>query len=1784
MKTNLQIILSLFLCIGISSFAQVSSSSLSSASQNNPHSRIPAFFTFQENDRPAIAEFTNFLNRNYQIGDFSFQLLQKETDNIGFVHYRYIQLFKGIPIKGTMLIAHTKNGLVQSFNGETTTEINAISEASISSEAALNLAMKFVGATTYKWQLADEEAYIKKEQNDPKATFYPTAEKFIVDAGKSNYRLAYRFDIYAQEPVSRKYVFIDAQTGAVISSEDRIHETEVTGSAVTAYSGTQSIQTDNTGTTYRLRETSRGLGIETYNLAKGTTYTSAVDFTDADNIWNNVNANKDQYATDAHFGAEKTYDFFQTKFNRNSIDNAGFKLISYVHYSSNYVNAYWDGTRMTYGDGNATYSPLTSMDISGHEITHGLTEKTAALVYSYQSGALNESFSDIFGTAIEFYATPSIADWLIGEDIGAPFRSMSNPNANSQPDTYLGTYWYTGTGDNGGVHYNSGVQNYWFYLLSVGGSGTNDIGNAFSVSGIGIDKAAAIAYRCLTTYLTSTAQYADARTYSIQAATDLYGACSPEVIATTAAWYAVGVGSNSLTANPTISFNGSSTFCSGSSLTLNANTLSNYQWNLNGQAIVGATNSSYVASTAGSYSLSTLLCGNTFTSSPVVITLTSASVSLSASATNSCQPVTLTANASPGYAIQWLKDGVVISGATASTYTASTSGNYSARISSTVGPAVTLTNTTTASIPDNSCTGAFTSITASGLPSSVSSTGINIKVNITHPWVGDLKLFLEAPNGDLLGLANAVGSSGDNFTNTIFSDAGSAQIPSTGAPYTGTYKPWQTVFTTCTSTMTKTSFAGLGNGSINANGIWKLRVIDAGAADLGTINNWSITFPQTITPSPDCGPITSSPIAINIGTGSGINAGITASGPTTFCQGENVTLTATGGTTFTWSTGATTASIVASTSGTYSVTVGDGTGCTGNANTSVSVTAASTWYLDADTDGFGSSNSILSCSQPDGYVSNSSDCNDNNVNINTPINYYVDADADGVGSSTTASLCSVTAPAGYSTATGDCNDNNANIQSPINYYVDADGDGVGSSTTASLCSVTAPAGYSSTTGDCNDNNANIQSPINYYVDADGDGVGSATTASLCSVTAPAGYSSTTGDCNDNNASIQSPIIYYADADGDGVGSATTASLCSVTAPAGYSTTTGDCNDNNSAIKPSALEICGNGIDDNCNGSSDEGCTAYTYYLDTDNDGFGNALTSITSFSASTPAGYSTLNTDCNDNNAAIKPSAAEICGNGIDDNCNGVIDENGTALTAISSINGPVGVCKSQTGVVFSVSAISGATTYTWTVPTGATITAGQGTTSLTVSFSATQAAGNICVKASNACVTTAQYCRSLTIYTVKPATPVAILGSNIEICPGSTKTFSVAAVANATTYTWTAPTNASVLSGQGTTTVTVSFSAAFVSGSMSVTAGNCIGTSTARTLTLYNKPATPSSITGASVGLCAGASGTYTCTAMTGATSYLWTVPAGWIINSGQGTTSVNITPATYTSAAITVSAVSACGASTAKSLTIRSTPATPGTITGTTTNVCSAGPYTYSIAAVTGATSYIWTVPTGCTILTNSGTSITMGTSSGFTAAGNVTVKSSNGCGASVAKTLAISPIPTQPAVITGISAVCASQQGVTYSTTAVAGMTYVWTVPTGATIFSGQGNNSIVVNFGTSVGSITVKASNGCALSTARSLTVTQLACRMADEETIETIQEPNFDIFPNPGHGTYTLRLNNIESSAKANIYSMTGQLIQQINIPVGTMEIPVNLNDAAEGIYLLRIENDTFVKELKVIKN
>ena len=187
---------------------------------------------------------------------------------------------------------------------------------------------------------------------------------------------------------------------------------------------------------------------------------------------------------------------------------------------------------------------MNPLDVVGHEITQGVTQQTAGLVYQGESGALNESFSDILGSYAEYYAFNTIDEalWTIGDKISLK-RSLSNPKSHNQPDTYQGSKWAsTSGGDNGGVHTNSGVMNHWFYLTSQGGSGTNDQNDSYTIDGIGIEKAGKVAYRALVNYLSSNSNYISARNAVINAAKDLYGANSCEEKAVTDAMYAVGVG------------------------------------------------------------------------------------------------------------------------------------------------------------------------------------------------------------------------------------------------------------------------------------------------------------------------------------------------------------------------------------------------------------------------------------------------------------------------------------------------------------------------------------------------------------------------------------------------------------------------------------------------------------------------------------------------------------------------------------------------------------------------------------------------------------------------------------------------------------------------------------------------------------------------------------------------------------------------------------------------------------------------------------------------------------------------------------------------------------------------------------------------------------------------------------------------------------------------------------------------------------------------------------------
>lgn len=476
-------------------------------------------------------------------------LVRTEEDDLGMTHYRYQQMYNSIPVECAEYIIHSRNGIAISGNGRLTRGVNINTVPGILPAEAIQKAKQYFPANRYQWEDEGAEEMLKDIRKDPFATYYPSPELVVapLDFSDENsaMRLAYKMNIYATDPLIGKTVYVDALTGALLFTLELIQDADAVGTAVTRYSGIQTITTDSVAPDlFRLRETGRGGGVETYNMKKLVSYGTAADYTDSNNYWDTTNTNQDQAIPDAHWGAEMTYDYYIQKHNRNSYDNKGTKLVSYVHFAVNYINAFWNGTYMTYGDGNGTsYKTLTSLDIVGHEMTHGVTQNSAGLIYQNESGALNESFSDIFGVSIEHFAKPSSSNWLMADEIATPaFRSMSDPKSFTDPDTYKGQYYYIGTQDYGGVHSNSGVQNFWFYVLAMGDTGTNDYNRNYQVAGIGRDNAAKIAYRNLTVYLGKNSRYIDAREGAICAAEDLFGMCSAEVFETAKAWYAVGVG------------------------------------------------------------------------------------------------------------------------------------------------------------------------------------------------------------------------------------------------------------------------------------------------------------------------------------------------------------------------------------------------------------------------------------------------------------------------------------------------------------------------------------------------------------------------------------------------------------------------------------------------------------------------------------------------------------------------------------------------------------------------------------------------------------------------------------------------------------------------------------------------------------------------------------------------------------------------------------------------------------------------------------------------------------------------------------------------------------------------------------------------------------------------------------------------------------------------------------------------------------------------------------------
>lgn len=473
-------------------------------------------------------------------------VVKTSKDDLGFTHTRYNQFYKNRRVVFGEYILHTDaDNKLKSANGRIIDSLNLSNTSTVNEPQALASALRFINAAKYLWQNVDMEKQLKAQLKDARATYFPKGEllyapdKYDGKFMPSDYRLAWSFKIYTdQKNVPAKNVFIDALTGKVILSFD-ISMTCSGGTGSSAYNSTVNVNTEFSGLSFRSHNDCQATDIYVYNCNGGGA--SNTYYSDFDNDWGTTETNKS--AVQAMWGAAQTYSYYNGEHGRQSWDGASGDMIAYNNAYAGSNNACWGctGNSTIYYAGNTANAndDWNTNDIMGHEFTHGVVQSEAGLIYSYESGALNESFADIFGEMVESWSE-GFNDYLVGGDRGA-IRSFISPKTYGDPDTYGGTNWYTGAGDNGGVHTNSSVQNRWFYLLSEGGSGTNDNGESYNVTGITRFKGRLIAYRALTEYLTSGSQFIDARKASLQAAWDLYGQCSQEITSVGDAWHAVGV-------------------------------------------------------------------------------------------------------------------------------------------------------------------------------------------------------------------------------------------------------------------------------------------------------------------------------------------------------------------------------------------------------------------------------------------------------------------------------------------------------------------------------------------------------------------------------------------------------------------------------------------------------------------------------------------------------------------------------------------------------------------------------------------------------------------------------------------------------------------------------------------------------------------------------------------------------------------------------------------------------------------------------------------------------------------------------------------------------------------------------------------------------------------------------------------------------------------------------------------------------------------------------------------
>jgi Zn-dependent metalloprotease len=494
---------------------------------NNQKQKTEDYRFFKNDDaRLNHVNFFEMMRSKMQLSTASKMVLMKQDESSAQQsHYKYQQYHDDIPIWGATYTLHEKNGSIYRATGNYYAEITQSASPRLNESTATVIAQKAM----------------KKGAN---IAVKAVAKLCYVDADfpkvSQTVRLAYQLDLYVEKPLDKQRYFVDASTGEIISHYTLIQKEGVPSKAKTKYYGMKNITTDSVAPNkFILEDKTRGKGIFVKNV-------DGKSFTSTSKNWNLDNASFDEVALDAHYCAQEYYDLLENKFSWKSIDGKGEKPINIVvHYGWEEVNAFWDGEAAHFGDGDCEFSPLTTLDVVGHELTHALVENTSNLIYESESGAINESLADIFGKYLEHKKDSAKFSWVLGHsfmvfDTSKPFRIMDNPKSLEMPALYEGEFWE----EENDVHTNSSIGNLWFSLIVDGKKGVNENKITYDVSAIGFDKAMKIVFETNKNYFSEQSNYNDFYKYSLAVAEDLYGVKSKEYLAVVEAWKAVGIPSN----------------------------------------------------------------------------------------------------------------------------------------------------------------------------------------------------------------------------------------------------------------------------------------------------------------------------------------------------------------------------------------------------------------------------------------------------------------------------------------------------------------------------------------------------------------------------------------------------------------------------------------------------------------------------------------------------------------------------------------------------------------------------------------------------------------------------------------------------------------------------------------------------------------------------------------------------------------------------------------------------------------------------------------------------------------------------------------------------------------------------------------------------------------------------------------------------------------------------------------------------------------------------------------